>query len=66
MVLYLELFTELGDHCIVEIHTIVSDNPLWYTISTDQIVSNKPCYDVLGHSSKRGCLNPLCKVINGY
>ena len=48
MMLYLELFTELGDHLVIEICTIVSNNPLGYTISTDQIVSDKPCHDVLG------------------
>ena len=64
--LYLEMFTELGDHCVVEIHTIVSNNPLWYTISTDQVVSNKPCYDILGYCSKGSYLNPLCEVINCY
>ena len=37
MMLDLELLTELGDHRVVEIHTIVSNNPLWDTISTDQI-----------------------------
>ena len=66
MMLYLELFTELGDHCVVEIHTIVSDNSLWHTISTDQIMSDKSRYDVLGYCSKGICLNPLREVINGY
>ena len=32
MVLYLELFAEFGDHRVVEIHTIVSDDSLWNTI----------------------------------
>ena len=59
MVLYLELFTELGDHCVVEICTIVSNNPLWYTISIDQIVSDKPRHDILGYCSKGSCLDPL-------
>ena len=40
MMLYLELFIELGDHCVFEIRTIVSNNSLWHTISTDQIVSD--------------------------
>ena len=64
--LYLKLFTELGDHRIVEICTVVCNDPLWYTVSTDQIVSNKSCHNVLGHSSKGSCLNLLRKVINYY
>ena len=66
MMLYIELLAELSDHCIVEICTIVHNDPLWYTISKDQIVPNKPCHDVLGYCSKGSCLNPLCKIINGY
>ena len=64
--LYLELFTELGDHCIVEIRTIVSNNSLWHTISTDQIMSDKLRHNVLGYCGKRGCFNPLREVINDY
>ena len=63
MMMYRELFAELGDHCIVEICTIVHNNPFWYTISTYQIVPNKPCHDVLGYGSKGRCFNPLRKVI---
>ena len=65
MMLYLEFLAEFGNHLIVEIHTIVSNNSLWDTISTNQIVSDKPRHDVLGHSSKRGRLNPYFEVIYG-
>ena len=61
--LYLELFAELGDHRIVEICTIVHNYPLWYTVSTDQIVPNKLCHDVLGYRSKGRRLDPLCEII---
>ena len=64
--LYLELLAELGDHHIIEICTIVRNDPLWYTISTDQVVPNKPCHDVLGYCNEGSFLNPLCKLINGY
>ena len=66
VMLYLELFTEFGDHLIIEICTIVRNDPLWYTISADQIVPNKLCHNILGYSSKGSCLNPLHKVINCY
>ena len=64
MMLYLKLFAELGDHCIVEICTIVCNDPLWYTVSIDQIVSDKPGHYVLGHCSKGSCLNLFRKLIN--
>ena len=66
VLLYLKLLAELGDHCIVKIHTIVSNDPLWHTISTYQIMSDKPRHHVLGYYGKRGRFNSLCEVINGY
>ena len=66
MMLYLELFTELDYHRVVEISTISSNNSLWHTIPTDQIMSDKPRYNVLGYCSKGSCFNPLCEIINSY
>ena len=66
MTLDLELFTEFGDHRIFEIHTIVSDDSLWHTVSTNQIMSDKLRHNVLGYCGKRGCFNPLREVINGH
>ena len=48
MMRYLELLVELGDHLVVEIGTIIRNDPLWYTISTDKIVSDESGYHVLG------------------
>ena len=66
MMMYLELFAELGDHCVIEICTVVSNNPLWYTISTYKIMSDKLRHNVLGYCSKREGINPLREVINGH
>ena len=66
MILYLKLFAELGDHYVVEIHTIISNNPLWHTISIDQIVSDKLRHDVLSNRSKGSCLNLFHEVIDGH
>ena len=52
MMMYLKLLAELGDHRVVEIYTIVSNNSLWDTISTDQIVSDEPRHGVLSYCSK--------------
>ena len=62
MMLYLELFTQLSDHCVVDIYTIFSDNSLWQTI----LMPDKPCHNVLGNSIKRGSFYPLREVINGH
>ena len=66
MMLNLELFVELGDHCVIEIYTIVCNNSLWNAIPTNQVMPDKPRNNVLGHGSKRGRLNPLHEVINGH
>ena len=42
MMLYPKLLTELGDHHVIEIGTIIHDNSLWNTIPTDQVMPNKP------------------------
>ena len=59
VMLYLELFTELSDHCVVEIHIIVSNNYLWHTIPTDQVMPNKSRHNVLGHSRKKRPSQPI-------
>ena len=64
--MYLELFTELGDHRVIEICTIVSNNSLRYTISTNQIVSDESRHNVLGYCSKGSCLNPFREIINSH
>ena len=64
--LYLELLAELSDHLVVKISTIIRNDPLRYTISTEQVVPNETCHDVLGYGSVGSCFNPFCEVINRY
>ena len=52
MMLYLELFTEFGDHRVIEIGTIVSDNSLWHAIPTYQVMPDKSRHNILGNDSK--------------
>ena len=66
MMLDLELFTESGDYCIVEICTTICNDSLWHTILTNQVMLDKMRHNILGNSSKRGSLNPLPEVINGH
>ena len=64
MVLYLELLAELSDHLVIKIGTIVRNDPFGDTVSTDQVMPNEPCHDVLGYGSIGSCFNPLCEVVN--
>ena len=66
VVLSLELFTEFSDHFVVEIGTIICNDPLWYTVPTDQVMSNEPCHNSLGYRSIGCCLDPLCEVIDRH
>ena len=52
MMLDFELHTESGDHSIIEIDTIICNDSLWNTISTDKVMSNESGHNVLGNISK--------------
>ena len=61
-----ELRAECGDHSVVEIHTIISDDPLWDTIPIDEILFDEPGDNILGNRSERSYLYRLCKIVNGH
>ena len=44
VMLYLKLFAELSDHRIVDICTIVRNDPLWYTVSTDHRINRATAF----------------------
>ena len=48
MVLYLELLAELSDHLVIEIGTIVCNDPFRDTITKDEVVSDECGYHILG------------------
>ena len=62
----LELHAEFSDHSVVEISTIVCDNPFKDAIPIDKVMFDEPCNNILGNSSKRSSLNLLHEVINGH
>ena len=65
MVFDFELHAEFRDHSIVEIGSIVCDDPFRDAIPTDKVILNKPGNNILGHGGKQGFFNPLREVING-
>ena len=65
MVLDLELHAQCGDHIIVEIRTIVCDDPLWDTVPIYEILFDESGHNILGYKSEGSCLNPLREVVNG-
>ena len=55
-----------SDHSMVQVRTIVCDDPLRDTILTDEILFNEPGYNILGNRNERGRLNPFRKIVNGH
>ena len=65
MVLDLKLHGELCDHSVVQISTIVCDDPFGDALPTDKVMFNEPDDHIFSNRGERGCFNPLCEVING-
>ena len=66
VMLDLELFAQGGDLSVVQVRTIVCNDSLRDTVMTDEILLEEPGDNVLGDESEGGCLNPLCKIVNGH
>ena len=64
--LNLELLAQGGDHSIIQICTIISEDSLWDTVSTDEILFHEPGDHILSNGSEGSCLNPLCKIVDGH
>ena len=60
----LELRAEFDDHFVVEVGTIVCDNPFGDVVSTYEIMFDESSHDILGNRCKRGCFYPLGKIVN--
>ena len=52
MMMYLEFLTEFSDHRVIEVRTIVSDDSLWHTVTTNQVMLDKLRHNILGNGSK--------------
>ena len=61
----LKYFTYLYHQVTVEICTIISNDGLWYSKPTHQIIANKVCYNFLDYQLKRSCFYPLGEIVNG-
>ena len=64
--LNLELLAQGSDHSVVEICTVVSDDPFGDTIPENEIFIDEMGNNILGNRSERSRLNPLCEIVNGH
>ena len=64
--LNLELLAQGGDHSVVEIFTIVSDNPFRDTIPANEILLNEASNHILCNGGVESCLDLFGEVINSH
>ena len=64
--LNLEFLAQGGDHNVVEICTIISDNPFRDTLPEHKILLDEAGNNILSNGCEGSCFNPLCKIVNGH
>ena len=62
--LNLELLAQGGDHSIVKVYTIISDDPFWDPVPTNEILLDETGNNILSDRCEGNCFDPLCKIIN--
>ena len=66
VMLNLELLAQGGDHSVIQVCTIVCNDPLRDTVTTGEILLDEPGDNILGDGRERSCLHSLCKIVNGH
>ena len=66
MMLNLELLAQSGDHSIVQICSVVSDDPVGDTIPAYEVLLDEAGNHILCNGGEGSCFDPLGKVINGH
>ena len=64
--LNLELLAQGGDHSVVKVCTVVSDDPFGDVVSANEILLDEAGNNILCDESEGSCFDPLGKVINGH
>ena len=60
-----EILTQLFHHFVVEVGSIISNDPFRNTVSTDDLVLDKPGNHLLGDVGVGSSLYPLGEIIDG-
>ena len=64
--LNLELLAQSGDHSIVKVCTIVSDNPFGDTVPINKVLLDEAGNNILSYGCEGSCCDPIGEVINGH
>ena len=62
----LELFAQGGDHSVVKVYTVISDDPFWDTVPPNKILFDEAGNNVLNNGCEGSCFDPLCEIVNGH
>ena len=66
MMLNLELLAQGGNHNIVKVCTVVSDDPFGDTVLANNILLDEAGNNILSNRCKGSCFDPLGEVVNGH
>ena len=66
MMLNFELLAQGGDHSVVQVCTVVSNDPIGDTISENKVLLNEAGNNILCNGGEGICFDPLGEVINGH
>ena len=64
--LNLELLAQGGDHSIVKVRTIISDDPFGDTVSENEILLDEAGNSILSNGCEGRCFDPLGEIIHGH
>ena len=64
--LNLELLAQSGDHSVVQVRTVVSNNSVGDTIPAYEVLLDEASNHILCNKGEGSCFDPLGKVVNGH
>ena len=64
MMCNLEVFAKSFHHIVIQVRSIISNDLTWHTITTYDLILDKPYDNLLGYICIRCRFNPFCEVVN--
>ena len=61
----LELLAQSGDHSIIQICTVVCDDPVGYTIPTYEVLLDEAGNHIFCNGGEGSCFDPFGEIVNG-
>ena len=64
--LNLELLAQSGDHSIVKVCTVFSDDPFGDTVSANKVLLDEAGNNILSYGCEGSFFDPLGEIVNGH